>query len=101
MASHAVNTLARGTALGHQRNTSGSSAQVCACVCVCVCVYREYLKPENSNRKQLLYCMNPNKFAVCQFLINWHEHVRKDKIIVFRYVTCCVCVFVCVCVSLA
>lgn len=28
--------------------------------------------------------MNPNKFMACQFLINWHERERKDKVIVFR-----------------
>ena len=45
---------------------------------------REYLKPENSGRKQLMYVMNPNKFLACQFLINWHEKTRGDKVIVFR-----------------
>lgn len=30
----------------------------------------------------LLYCMNPNKFQACQFLIKYHED-RGDKIIVF------------------
>ncbi len=45
--------------------------------------YREYLKPQNSGRKQLLYCMNPNKFQACQFLMDYHERVRGDKIIVF------------------
>lgn len=45
---------------------------------------REYLKPQNSSRKQLMYVMNPNKFMACQFLITWHERERKDKIIVFR-----------------
>ncbi|GLC37001.1 General transcription and DNA repair factor IIH helicase subunit xpb1, partial [Pleodorina starrii] len=45
--------------------------------------YREYLKKENSPRKQLLYVMNPNKFMACQFLIDFHERVRGDKIIVF------------------
>jgi len=30
----------------------------------------------------LLYCMNPNKFQACQFLIEYHER-RGDKIIVF------------------
>ncbi|KAG2449987.1 hypothetical protein HYH02_000091 [Chlamydomonas schloesseri] len=45
--------------------------------------YREYLKKENSGRKQLLYVMNPNKFMACQFLIDFHERVRGDKCIVF------------------
>lgn len=30
----------------------------------------------------LLYCMNPNKFQACQFLIKYHED-RGDKVIVF------------------
>jgi hypothetical protein len=24
--------------------------------------------------------MNPNKFMVCEYLINWHERVRGDKV---------------------
>ncbi|KAF6767677.1 Helicase, C-terminal [Kalmanozyma brasiliensis GHG001] len=43
--------------------------------------YREYLR-EKSRKKMLLYCMNPNKFQACQFLIDYHEN-RGDKIIVF------------------
>jgi DNA excision repair protein ERCC-3 len=43
--------------------------------------YREYLRCTNRKR-MLLYCMNPTKFQVCQFLINYHEE-RGDKIIVF------------------
>eukprot|EP00798_Chlamydomonas_sp_ICE-L_P006586 gene6586-3238_t len=45
--------------------------------------YSEYLKKENAPRRQLLYVMNPNKFMACQFLIEYHERVRGDKIIVF------------------
>lgn len=45
--------------------------------------FKEYLKPENSAKRQLLYCMNPNKFNSCEFLVNFHERVRGDKIIVF------------------
>ncbi|KAK9830608.1 hypothetical protein WJX81_004839 [Elliptochloris bilobata] len=45
--------------------------------------YHEYLKKENAARRQLLYVMNPNKFQSCQFLIQYHEQVRGDKIIVF------------------
>eukprot|EP00884_Botryococcus_braunii_P010983 jgi/Botrbrau1/19887/Bobra.0059s0008.1 len=45
--------------------------------------FREYLKKENALRKQLLYIMNPNKFQACQFLIDYHERVRGDKVIVF------------------
>ena len=44
----------------------------------------EYLKKENVPRRQLLYVMNPAKFMACQFLIEYHERVRGDKIIVFR-----------------
>ncbi|KAF9003082.1 P-loop containing nucleoside triphosphate hydrolase protein [Cyathus striatus] len=43
--------------------------------------YREYLK-ENTRKRMLLYCMNPNKFQACQFLIKYHED-RGDKVIVF------------------
>ncbi|KAG0566665.1 hypothetical protein KC19_7G079900 [Ceratodon purpureus] len=45
--------------------------------------YREYLKKENSRKKQGLYVMNPNKFRACEFLIRFHEQQRGDKIIVF------------------
>jgi len=37
---------------------------------------------KSSNIKKKLYAMNPVKFQVCQFLINYHES-RGDKIIVF------------------
>src|ERR1700761_9840126 len=43
--------------------------------------YREYLR-EQSRKRVLLYCMNPNKFQACQFLIKYHED-RGDKVIVF------------------
>lgn len=43
--------------------------------------YREYLR-EQSRKRMLLYCMNPNKFQACQYLIEFHEK-RGDKIIVF------------------
>lgn len=55
-----------------------------ACMCLHALACREYLKPENSARKQLLYVMNPSKFLACAFLIAWHERERKDKVIVFR-----------------
>ncbi|XWS49977.1 hypothetical protein CRYUN_Cryun12cG0048800 [Craigia yunnanensis] len=45
--------------------------------------FAEYLKKENSKKKQALYVMNPNKFRACEFLIRFHEHERGDKIIVF------------------
>ncbi|QCD85057.1 DNA excision repair protein ERCC-3 [Vigna unguiculata] len=32
---------------------------------------------------EALYVMNPNKFRACEFLINYHERARGDKIIVF------------------
>lgn len=44
---------------------------------------REYLNPTNLARRQLLYVMNPNKYMACQFLIDFHERVRGDKVIVF------------------
>ncbi|XP_046389891.1 general transcription and DNA repair factor IIH helicase subunit XPB [Ischnura elegans] len=43
--------------------------------------YREYLMCK-TQKKLLLYVMNPNKFKACQFLIRCHER-RSDKIIVF------------------
>uniref|UniRef100_A0A803M3D7 ERCC3/RAD25/XPB helicase C-terminal domain-containing protein n=1 Tax=Chenopodium quinoa TaxID=63459 RepID=A0A803M3D7_CHEQI len=45
--------------------------------------FTEYLKEENSKKKQALYVMNPNKFRACEFLIRFHERERGDKIIVF------------------
>ncbi|KFK22354.1 hypothetical protein AALP_AAs42226U000300 [Arabis alpina] len=45
--------------------------------------FAEYLKVENSKKKQALYVMNPNKFRACEFLIRFHEEERGDKIIVF------------------
>ncbi|KAF7317038.1 DNA helicase [Mycena chlorophos] len=43
--------------------------------------YRQYLRIQ-SRKRMLLYCMNPNKFQACQFLIKYHED-RGDKVIVF------------------
>eukprot|EP00834_Sanchytrium_tribonematis_P007120 NODE_600_length_5523_cov_0.389749.p2 type:complete len:671 gc:universal NODE_600_length_5523_cov_0.389749:250-2262(+) len=43
--------------------------------------YYEYLRAQKS-RKPLYYIMNPRKFQICQYLINYHEN-RGDKIIVF------------------
>ncbi|GJV39214.1 DNA repair helicase XPB1 [Tanacetum coccineum] len=45
--------------------------------------YAEYLKKENSKKKQALCVMNPNKFRACEFLLRFHEQERGDKIIVF------------------
>ncbi|XP_062218305.1 general transcription and DNA repair factor IIH helicase subunit XPB1-like [Phragmites australis] len=45
--------------------------------------FAEYLKKENSKKKQVLYVMNPIKFRACEFLIRFHEQQRGDKIIVF------------------
>ncbi|GBG62934.1 hypothetical protein CBR_g34305 [Chara braunii] len=45
--------------------------------------YAEYLKKENTRKRQALYVMNPNKFRACEFLIRYHEQQRRDKIIVF------------------
>ncbi|RZC57312.1 hypothetical protein C5167_004620 [Papaver somniferum] len=45
--------------------------------------FAEYLRKENSKKKQALYVMNPNKFRACEFLIRFHEQQRGDKIIVF------------------
>lgn len=43
--------------------------------------YREYLVCK-TNKRLLLYVMNPNKFRATQFLIRYHER-RGDKTIVF------------------
>ncbi|PAV84038.1 hypothetical protein WR25_14467 isoform B [Diploscapter pachys] len=43
--------------------------------------YSYYLRAPIA-RKLLLAVMNPHKFRICQFLINYHER-RNDKIIVF------------------
>lgn len=43
--------------------------------------YQEYQK-ETTRKQGLYYIMNPTKFQVCQFLIDYHEK-RGDKIIVF------------------
>ena len=43
--------------------------------------YQEYQK-ETTRKQALYYIMNPVKFQVCQFLIDYHEK-RGDKIIVF------------------
>lgn len=45
--------------------------------------FRKYCDPNFNNKKQVLYCMNPNKFMACQFLMQFHEQQRKDKVIVF------------------
>ncbi|KAJ7521765.1 hypothetical protein O6H91_19G067000 [Diphasiastrum complanatum] len=45
--------------------------------------FAEYLKKDNSRKRQALYVMNPNKFRACEFLIRFHEQQRGDKIIVF------------------
>ena len=41
--------------------------------------HREYLRSANSARRPLLYAMNPNKFAACALLVDYHERVRRDK----------------------
>lgn len=43
--------------------------------------YREYLTARSA-KKYLLFVMNPIKFQICQYLIQYHER-RNDKIIVF------------------
>ena len=43
--------------------------------------YQEYQK-ETSRKQALYYIMNPKKFQVCQWLIQYHEK-RGDKVIVF------------------
>lgn len=43
--------------------------------------YREYLSSTPARRK-MLYAMNPNKFRMCQYLVQFHEE-RGDKVIIF------------------
>ncbi|KAH7432496.1 hypothetical protein KP509_07G025300 [Ceratopteris richardii] len=45
--------------------------------------FAEYVKKDNTRRRQGLYVMNPNKFRACEFLLRFHEQQRGDKIIVF------------------
>jgi DNA excision repair protein ERCC-3 len=45
--------------------------------------YREYLRDANATRRPLLCAMNPSKFAACALLVDYHERVRRDKVIVF------------------
>ncbi|KAF2140378.1 uncharacterized protein K452DRAFT_289115 [Aplosporella prunicola CBS 121167] len=44
--------------------------------------YAEYLRANQTNKRALLFTMNPRKFQACQFLIDYHER-RGDKTIVF------------------
>ncbi|KAF2095864.1 putative TFIIH complex helicase Ssl2 [Rhizodiscina lignyota] len=44
--------------------------------------YTEYLRANSTNKRSLLFTMNPRKFQACQFLIDYHES-RGDKVIVF------------------
>ncbi|CAL1405479.1 unnamed protein product [Linum trigynum] len=41
--------------------------------------FAEYLRRENSKRKQALYVMNPNKFRACEFLISSHAGSRRQE----------------------
>lgn len=43
--------------------------------------YGEYLDA-TPRRRKLLYAMNPNKFRMCQYLVQFHEE-RGDKVIIF------------------
>ena len=45
--------------------------------------YKKYLSNDIAAKRQILYCMNPNKFMTCQYLMQFHEKQRKDKIIIF------------------
>lgn len=44
--------------------------------------YRAYLNEKDIRKHLLLYCMNPNKFRACEYLIRLHEE-RGDKVLVF------------------
>ena len=45
--------------------------------------FKKYLSKDQAAKRQVLYCMNPNKFMACQYLMQFHEQQRRDKIIVF------------------
>ncbi len=45
--------------------------------------YKKYLSNDQAAKRQILYCMNPNKFMTCQYLMQFHEGQRKDKVIIF------------------
>ena len=45
--------------------------------------FRKYLSKDQAMKRQVLFCMNPNKFMTCQYLMQFHENQRGDKIIVF------------------
>ena len=52
---------------------------------------REYLSPRATvTQRQLLYVMNPAKFMATQFLIDFHERVRGDKVCVRAVSVLCV-----------
>jgi DNA excision repair protein ERCC-3 len=42
--------------------------------------YAYYLQPNSISMRLLLAVMNPEKFRICQYLINYHER-RNDKVI--------------------
>ena len=44
--------------------------------------YRDFLRSDSSGKRQILACMNPNKFMTVERLIKYHEK-RGDKILVF------------------
>ena len=45
--------------------------------------FKKYLSRDHAAKRQVLYCMNPNKFMACQYLMQFHEQQRRDKVIVF------------------
>lgn len=44
--------------------------------------YKEYLFEKNAKRRQLLYVMNPFKFAMAKLLMEYHER-QGDKVLLF------------------
>uniref|UniRef100_A0A7S2S5M8 DNA 3'-5' helicase n=1 Tax=Mucochytrium quahogii TaxID=96639 RepID=A0A7S2S5M8_9STRA len=46
--------------------------------------FKKYLNPQTDGKlKQLLYVMNPNKFAICKMLMKYHVETKKDKVLIF------------------
>ena len=52
--------------------------------------FASYLAADPGPLRQLLYVMNPAKFMATQFLIDFHERVRGDKVCVRAVSVLCV-----------
>ena len=41
--------------------------------------YKKYLSNDQAAKRQILYCMNPNKFMTCQYLMQFHEGTTQRQ----------------------